>query len=109
MPEMLILEFGGFGQDAYDRVNEVLGIDMDKGEGDWPAGLITHTAGPTVDGWIVVELWETREDQDAFMRSRLAPALQQAGVTGPPKRSEWSKTRAHHSPRKPSARAASTT
>jgi hypothetical protein len=106
MTEMLILEFEGFGAKDYDRVNEVLGINQDTGEGDWPAGLHTHMAGPTEGGgWIVVEVWETQEDQDAFMQSRLGPALAKAGVTGPPKRAEWSKHRSHNTPKKPSAKA----
>jgi hypothetical protein len=106
MAEVFILEFEGFGADAYDRVNNVLGINMDSGEGDWPAGLHTHLAGPTEGGgWIVVEVWESQEDQDEFMKSRLGPALHQAGVTNPPKRAEWSKPRSHHSPKKASAKA----
>ena len=85
MSEVLILEFEGFGAETYDQVNETLGINMKSGEGDWPAGLHTHLAGPTEGGgWIVVEVWETQEDQDAFMQSRLGPALGKAGVTGRP-------------------------
>jgi hypothetical protein len=105
MAEVFILEFEGFDQAAYDQVNAELGIDMDSGEGDWPAGLHTHLAGPTEGGWIVVEVWESQEDQDAFMQSRLAGALQNAGVNKPPKRAEWSKARSHHSPKKASAKA----
>src|SRR3984957_20263329 len=105
MPEVFILEFEGLGADAYDRVNKVLGINMDTGEGDWPAGLHTHLAGPTEGGgWIVVEVWESQEDQDAFMQSRLGAGLAQAGVTGEPKRAEWTKPHAHHSPKKASAK-----
>src|SRR5665213_2027033 len=100
MSEVLILEFEGFDVAAYEKVNALLGIDTDSGEGPWPAGLHTHLAGPTEGGgWIVVEVWESQEDQDAFMSSRLGPALHQVGVTGPPKRAEWTKPRAHHSPR----------
>ena len=106
MAEVFILEFEGFDQSAYDQVNAELGIDMDSGEGDWPAGLHTHLAGPTEGGgWIVIEVWESQEDQDAFMQSRLSGALHKAGVTGPPKRAEWTKPRAHHSPKKASAKA----
>ncbi|HVC03592.1 MAG TPA: hypothetical protein VND88_02855 [Candidatus Acidoferrales bacterium] len=105
MAEVLILEFEGFDQAAYDQVNAELGIDMDSGEGDWPAGLHTHMAGPTEGGgWIVVEVWESQEDQEAFMQSRLGGALHKAGVTAPPKRAEWTKPRAHHSPKKASAK-----
>lgn len=106
MSEVFILEFEGFDQAAYDQVNAELGIDMDSGEGDWPAGLHTHLAGPTEGGgWIVVEVWESQEDQDAFMQSRLGGALHKAGVTKPPKRAEWTKPRSHHSPKKASAKA----
>ena len=106
MTEVLILEFEGFGAEAYDQVTGHLGVNMDTGEGDWPAGLHTHLAGPTEGGgWIVVEVWESQEDQDDFMKTRLGPALHHAGVTGPPKRAEWTKPRAHHSPKKPSVKA----
>jgi hypothetical protein len=104
MADLLILEFEGFGEELYDQVNADLGIDMQSGEGEWPAGLVTHTAGPIEGGWIVVEVWETQEDQDDFMTSRLGPALHKAGVTGRPKRAEWSKAKAHHHPRKASAK-----
>jgi heme-degrading monooxygenase HmoA len=53
---------------------------------------------------MVIEVWESQEDQDAFMQSRLGPALHEAGVTAPPKRAEWSKVRSHHSPKKASAK-----
>ena len=106
MAEVLILEFEGFDQAAYEQVNAELGINPDSGEGDWPAGLHTHLAGPTEGGgWIVIEVWESQEDQDAFMQSRLGGALQNAGVSGPPKRADWHKVKAHHSPKKASAKA----
>jgi hypothetical protein len=104
MAELLILEFEGFGEADYAKVNEILGIDQTSDEGDWPAGIVSHTAGPTEDGWIVVEVWETREDQDEFMKTRLGSALQQAGVDKPPKRADWSKAKSHRSPRRPSAK-----
>jgi hypothetical protein len=103
MAELFILEFDGFGEAVYDKVNEILGIDQSTDEGDWPAGLVSHSAGPIEDGWIVIEVWETREDQDEFMKSRLGPALHQAGVDKPPKRAQWTKAKSHRSPRRPSA------
>lgn len=103
MAELLILEFEGFDESQYLKVNGILGLDPDTGGGDWPAGLHTHIAGPVDNGWTVVEVWETREDQDEFMKSRLGPALHEAGVTGSPKRAAWSKTRSHQTPKRPSA------
>ena len=104
MAELLILEFEGVGEAEYMRVNEALGIDTSTDEGDWPPGIIGHMAAPTSDGWIVVELWETREDQDEFMKTRLGPALQQGGITKPPKRVEWSTGAAIRAPHRPSAK-----
>ena len=51
MPYGIVLEFDDAVDKAqYDAVNEKLGIDMAKGTGDWPAGLISHAGGTTADG-----------------------------------------------------------
>ena len=73
MAEALILEFEGVGRADYEAVNEVLGIDMGSGEGDWPPGLLVHTAGATENGWAVMEVWESQEAQERFMSERLGP------------------------------------
>ena len=76
MSEALILEFAGLGEAEYAAVNKHLGIDMQTGQGDWPAGLLSHAAGTAEDGtFIVAEVWSSRADQDAFMSSRLGAAL----------------------------------
>ncbi|MBS1891771.1 MAG: hypothetical protein JST59_10790 [Actinobacteria bacterium] len=96
--EGLILEFDTLGIDDYGRVNELLGIDMNSGEGDWPDGLMTHVGGAKDNGWVVFELWASRADQERFLADRLGPALAQAGVEGPPARMEWIDVAASHSP-----------
>jgi|ERR1700676_1115747 uncharacterized protein (DUF927 family) len=103
MPELFVLEFDGFDKSDYEKVNSILGIDMNTGEGDWPDGLITHSAGKTQDGWTVVEVWESREAQERFMSSRLGAALQQAGVSKPPKRADWTALHSHHHPKRRAA------
>ena len=45
MAEGLILEFEGVGREEYEAVNGRLGIEMESGEGDWPAGLLFHAGG----------------------------------------------------------------
>jgi hypothetical protein len=97
MADALILEFEGFGEDVYESVNRELGIDMRTGEGDWPAGLISHTGAAKPGGWVVFEVWSSRGDQERFMAERLGPALQVGGVDGPPSRAEWLDLAAHHS------------
>jgi hypothetical protein len=93
----LILEFEGFGRETYAAVNERLGIDMETGEGDWPPGLEFHAGGAKPGGWVVFEVWTSKEDQAQFMEGRLGRALQEGGVTGPPSRVEWIELAAVHS------------
>lgn len=98
MTEALSLEFAGLGEDEYTAVNKFLGIDMETGEGDWPPGLLTHAAGQSDDGTLIVsEVWDTRGDQEAFMSSRLGAALAAAGVTVPPT-VRWVTLMAYHLP-----------
>jgi hypothetical protein len=98
MADGLILEFDGFGADTYEQVNGLLGIDMANGEGNWPAGLISHTGGAKDGGWVVFEVWDSRADQERFLQERLGPALAKAGIEGPPARMEWLELSAHRNP-----------
>jgi len=85
MPEALILRFSGTGIDEYWAVNDLLGLNMATGEGDWPVGLLVHAGGTADgDGLAVIEVWESRDAQAAFMANRLHGALEAAGVTSAP-------------------------
>ena len=49
-----------------------------------PEGLVAHSAGPVGDdGWVVSEVWQSREAQEAFMGGRLGEALAAIGVPPP--------------------------
>ena len=97
MAAELILEFEGVTTKEYDAVNKALGIDMESGEGDWPDGLVAHSAGLNDDGHLVViEVWDTPEHQARFMEGRLADALVKGGVNGPPSSITWIELVAHH-------------
>src|SRR3954453_12633481 len=78
----IVLVFDGVGKDQYWAVNELLGINTD-GSGNWPAGILSHTGGPTATGWVVAEVWKSKADQEAFMGSRLGKALAEVGVPPP--------------------------
>lgn len=85
MAEVLILAFEGVGEKEYWAVNGELGIDMARGTGDIPDGLLSHSAGTADDGrFVVTEVWSSRDAQGAFMSSRLGPALAAGGVTASP-------------------------
>ncbi len=94
----LILEFDGVGLEEYEAVNRHLGIDMNSGQGDWPAGLLFHAGGAKPGGWVVFEVWESQDAQAAFMNDRLGHALAAGGISGPPSRVEWLDLAAHHTP-----------
>jgi hypothetical protein len=79
----LVLEFTDVSRKQYDAVNEKLGIDMESGKGDWPAGLVSHAAGPGASGWIVIEVWASKAAHEAFMGGRLGAALATVGVPVP--------------------------
>ena len=79
-----ILQFEGIDESHYQAVNEKLGLDPHTGAGDWPPGLLGHTAGHAANGGLVVaELWESADAQGRFMESRLGPALAEVGVPDP--------------------------
>ena len=81
----VMLEFDdSVGKSQYDAVNDKLGLDPKAGTGDWPKGLQTH-AGGAVDGggFVVVETWDSKASQEAFMGSRLGAALGEVGVPAP--------------------------
>ncbi|MDH6604586.1 hypothetical protein M2164_000221 [Streptomyces sp. SAI-208] len=49
--------------------------------GDLPSGLIAHYAAPLEGGgWQVVDVWESAEDHDRFLRERVIPVAQELGA-----------------------------
>jgi len=96
MAAAIILEFEGVTEQEYDAVNAALGFDPKTGEGDWPDGLVTHSAGHRDDGrFVVMEVWDSPEHQARFMEGRLGAALQQGGITEPPAGVTWIELVAH--------------
>src|SRR3954470_8267368 len=96
MADALILELDGVGAEEYERVNGHLGIDMQSGEGNWPEGLLMHTAATKPGGLVIYEIWASQADQERFMEGRLGRALQEGGIEEPPSRMEWLGHLNHH-------------
>ena len=96
MPAAVILEFEGVTEKEYDAVNAALDFDPKTGEGDWPDGLITHSAGHRDDGrFVVMEVWDSPEHQARFMDDRLGEALAKGGIADPPVSVTWIELIAH--------------
>jgi hypothetical protein len=99
MPAALILEFEGVSEKEYDAVNAALDFDPKTGEGDWPDGLLSHSAGHRDDGrFVVMEVWDSPDHQARFMENQLAAALEQGGVTSEPVSVTWIELIAHQTP-----------
>ena len=80
----VILEFEGVSKDQYDAVNDKLGIDINAGTGEWPKGILTHAGGVTDGGgFVVVETWDSKDSQEAWITGRLGKALGEVGVPAP--------------------------
>ena len=56
----------------YDEVNRRMGIDA----GNLPEGLISHQAGSTDGGMLIVDVWESAEAFQRFADENAGPALQ---------------------------------
>ena len=71
-----VLDFTGGTMAMYDAVTAELGI---KGNQGWPASLITHSAGATDDGFVVIETWDSEDAWNEFFESSLQPAFEKVG------------------------------
>ena len=75
------LDFTGATLDQYDQVIQKTGFTP-RGRGA-PGGLF-HWVTKTADGIRVTDVWETREQFDAFAQEKIGPITQELGVPGPP-------------------------
>lgn len=79
MATAYIIEIPGMSSEQSAAVLRELGLSSTP-----PAGQILHIEGPMEGGGTrVVDVWESQEVFDAFIRDRLQPAFQKAGVTMP--------------------------
>jgi hypothetical protein len=74
--------FPGVRQEQYDQAV----VSLQRG-GITGEGRIFHVAGPTEEGWWVVDVWESQEAFDKFIQ-KLGPVLQEVGM-GPPQLKVW--------------------
>lgn len=86
MPILMIHDAPGGTREQYEQVGARLAESGSFSSlSDWPAeGILAHAAGPTDEGWRVVDVWESEE---AFQRfgEKIGPVLQEVGFPGEPK------------------------
>jgi hypothetical protein len=82
MAVCLMMQFAGVEAATYEAVMKELGLR--DANPDWPSGIISHVAGFTSDGMYVIDVWESQQDFDAFLESRLMPAFEAVGGLSQP-------------------------
>ena len=78
MATAIILDFAGGTAEQYDQVQ----AEMDLG-GKLPGGALFHAAGPTDDGWRVVDVWEDMGRFQQFAEEHIGPKTQAVGLPEP--------------------------
>jgi hypothetical protein len=82
MPVAIVMEFEGATLDQYDQVIEKMGLEPG---GDTPPGALFHWVTETDDGILVTDVWETREQFDAFADAQIGPFSEEVGIPNPPR------------------------
>jgi hypothetical protein len=80
----IMLQFDNMGADKYDAVMKELGLKLGSNS-NWPDGIITHTAGKTASGWLVLDVWESEAAFGKFRETKLGPAFAKVGGLPEPK------------------------
>ena len=70
MAVIVIAQVPGMTFEGYNGMIAMLGDRLRSTK-----GLIAHTAGPTDDGWRVVEIWESGEAANQFFAREVHPNL----------------------------------
>jgi hypothetical protein len=72
--------FAGGTQAQYDAIVD----EVHPADGSLPEGQLHHFAGPTDGGFLVVALWETKEQNDAFQQKLIPVIVAMENAPPPP-------------------------
>jgi hypothetical protein len=81
MPVAIVMEFAGGTLEQYDEVIAKMGFS--PGGAGAPGGMF-HWVTQTDDGIRVTDVWQTREQFDAFAAEKIGPITAEVGIPGPP-------------------------
>ena len=76
---VMSMRWSGVTPEQYEEARHVV-----NWEGDVPDGAVLHVAGYDPDGIRVTDVWESEEQFNRFVESRLMPGVQQIGIEGQP-------------------------
>jgi hypothetical protein len=76
---VMSMRWAGVTPEQYEEARQVV-----NWEGDVPDGTVLHLAYFDSNGIRVTDVWESEEQFNAFVESRLMPGVQQVGIEGQP-------------------------
>ena len=76
---VMSMRWAGVTPEQYEEARGVV-----NWEGDVPDGAVLHVAGFDENGIRVTDVWESEEQFNRFVESRLMPGVQQIGIQGQP-------------------------
>jgi len=79
MPIVMIMKWKEVTREQYEKARKTV-----NWEGNVPKGALFHVAAFDKEGLRVTDLWETAEDLDNFVKSRLMPGVRQIGIKSEP-------------------------
>lgn len=80
MPVLMVMEWDGVTPEQYEAARELV-----KWETDVAPGGLFHVAAFGEKGLRVVDVWESAEQFQSFVQTRLMPGVKQVGLEGEPK------------------------
>jgi hypothetical protein len=75
-----IIENPGGTKEQYEQVRKELGLTGSQ----LPPGQLVHIAGASDGGWVVVNVWESREAAEKYNTEKRIPARTKAGLANTP-------------------------
>ena len=79
MAVMMIMNWSGITTDQYEQAREKVNWETDT-----PKGAIAHFAAHDGKGMRITDIWESGDDFQSFVDSRLTPAVTEIGIQGQP-------------------------
>lgn len=74
-----IAVFPGGTQEQYEHLGQLMGEGVAH-----QSERRLLAAGPSEDGWTIIQVWDSKEPLDRFIEEHLGPAMQRAGDKGYP-------------------------
>ncbi len=80
MPVLMKMYWEGARPEQYDALRKLVNWEVDV-----PRGGLFHVAAFDEHGLHVTDIWESAEDFQNFVNTRLMPGVEQLGIPGEPK------------------------